>query len=108
MCWLISTAWNRGCRHAKFLRNAQALPFMTATLALMDHYEEYKDRKEVKNLPCYTIVLREACLESYEIGAHCNEVKLWKGLRHHSCCKEVGLRWDGGCLAPPAGASDSL
>ena len=47
MSWLISTAWNQGCRHAKFLRHAKALSFMAAALGLMDLCEEFKDRKEV-------------------------------------------------------------
>jgi len=47
MSWLVSTTWNRGCKHAKFLRHAQALPFMTAALGLMDLCEDFKDRREV-------------------------------------------------------------
>ena len=54
MSWLISTAWNRGCKHARFLRNVPALSFMAAALALMDQCNDYKDRKQVQVLPCDT------------------------------------------------------
>ncbi len=59
MSWLISTAWNRGCKHARFLRSAQALSFMAAALALMHYSEDYKDRKEVHILPCCSKCLQE-------------------------------------------------
>ena len=52
MSWLVSTAWNRGCRHAKFLMHTQALPFMAAALDLMDTSEVYKENREVSMLMC--------------------------------------------------------
>ena len=83
MSWLISTAWNRGCKHARFLRSAQAMSFMAAALALVDHCEDYKDRKEVQVLPGYTTVLREACA---------NKLSALMCLRHHLCCKAGSSR----------------
>ena len=43
----MSTAWNQGCRHAKLLMHAQALPFMSAALDLMDTSEVFKENREV-------------------------------------------------------------
>ena len=47
MSWLVSTAWNRGCRHVRFMHYAQALPFMEAALGLMGFSEDFKDQREV-------------------------------------------------------------
>ena len=52
MSWLVSTAWNRGCRYAKFLMHAQALPFMAAALDLMDTSEAFKENREVNMSMC--------------------------------------------------------
>ena len=59
MRWLVSTAWNRGCRNAKFLMHAQALPFMTAALDLMDTSDVYKENQEVSSsTPLYTVCMQ--------------------------------------------------
>ena len=47
ICWLVSTAWNRGCRHVKFLKPCEAVRFMGAALSLMDFCEDFKERQEV-------------------------------------------------------------
>lgn len=47
--WLVSTAWNRGCRHVKFLKPGEAVRFMEAALSLMDLCEDFRERqKEMK------------------------------------------------------------
>ena len=45
--WLVSTAWNRGCRHVKFLKPGEAVRFMEAALSLMDLCEDFRERQEV-------------------------------------------------------------
>ena len=47
MCWLISEAWNRGLEHAKALHHAQALPFLTAAVGLVDFRGEERAHKKV-------------------------------------------------------------
>lgn len=45
--WLVSTAWNRGCRHVKFLKPGEAVRFMEAALSLMDLCEDFRERQKV-------------------------------------------------------------
>ena len=47
ICWLVSTAWNRGCRHVKLLKPCEAVCFMEAALRLMDLCKDFRERQEV-------------------------------------------------------------
>lgn len=47
--WLLTTAWNRGCHHAKFGRPAEARAMMAAALALLPACPELQPRQEVGN-----------------------------------------------------------
>jgi len=47
LAWLLTTAWNRGCHHAKYKRLREAQQFMEAALTLVDFCLNYQSRKEV-------------------------------------------------------------
>ena len=47
MSWLITTAWDTGCKHAQYGHHAQALSFLAAAIELMDFCDAFKDTKEV-------------------------------------------------------------
>ena len=48
--WLLTTAWNRGCHHAKFGRLPEARRMMTAALTLLPACPELQPRREVGGL----------------------------------------------------------
>lgn len=47
LAWLLTTAWNRGCHHAKYKRLREAQQFMEAALKLIDFCANYQSRKQV-------------------------------------------------------------
>ncbi len=47
LAWLLTTAWNRGCHHAKYRRLPEAQQFMEAALSLVEFCPEYQARQEV-------------------------------------------------------------
>ena len=50
LAWLLTTAWNRGCHHAKYRRLQEAQQFMEAALSLVDFCPDYQARQEVHTL----------------------------------------------------------
>jgi hypothetical protein len=54
--WLLTTAWNRGCHHAKFGRCGEARALMEAALALLPACPELQPRQEVR-LPNFACML---------------------------------------------------
>ena len=59
MSWLITTAWDTGCKHAQHGHHAQALAFLAAAIELMDYCDAFKDTKEVQSLPCLNAASRQ-------------------------------------------------
>ena len=47
LAWLLTSAWNRGCHHAKYRRLREAQQFMEAALSLVEFCPEYQSREQV-------------------------------------------------------------
>ena len=68
--WLLTTAWYRGCHHAKFGRSAAARALMEAALALLPACPELQPRQEV-HLPCRVFWKFSLHLEEGLFGKAC-------------------------------------